>query len=462
MKKKKCKKRTISRKILDGWIWICEKRGTVFSSQRLEKEMGSLFPGKNAKEQMEIYYLEKIEIGLKAVAAGGFAVLICVCNVVMNNDLREGIYIDREQVKGGKKEVTLDAEIGNAKIKNVLIEIDEKEKTDDEIKKQLEAAAEALPERILGKNTSLEHVIYPLKLVNTGEDTLVSVFWSSSNYGILQEDGSFGDDEVPQEGIEVILTAVLSYKEMRMEKEIAVMVFPVEKSNEEKLREELLGQIEVQKEKTRTEDTLILPQELNHIPIVWRQQNTGDVFVVTGFVIAAVFMVLWGKDKDIHEKYEERNKRLLLEYSEFVSKLQLLISSGMSIRSAFAYLGREYQKRRKAQGGKKYVYEELLIVVRKMENGMSETEAYDYFGRRCELVCYKKLAALILQNIKRGTDGLKEGLAAEVKTAFEERKQTARKMGEEAGTKLLFPMMLMMSIVLIIIVIPAYFSFGGM
>ena len=132
------------------------------------------------------------------------------------------------------------------------------------------------------------------------------------------------------------------------------------------------------------------------------------------------------------------------------------------MRSVFIHLGREYQKARKAGGNRKYVYEELLIVVRKMENGMSEEEAYDYFAKKCDLICYKKLAAIIIQNVKRGTDGLKESLSTETKNAFEERKQTARKLGEEAGTKLLFPMIMMMGIVLIIIVIPAYFSFGGM
>jgi hypothetical protein len=52
-------------------------------------------------------------------------------------------------------------------------------------------------------------------------------------------------------------------------------------------------------------------------------------------------------------------------------------------------------------------------------------------------------------------------MMSESRNAFEERKQTARKQGEEAGTKLLLPMMLMMGIVLVIIILPAYFSFGG-
>ena len=462
MKKNGKKKRTISRRILDGWIKVSERRGHMASSNRLEKELGGLSPGKNTKELLEEYYLEKIETGLKTAAAGGVVVFVCVCNVWMNEDLKDGFYIEKEQTGGGKRNIALNAEIGSVTINDLLIEVDEIQLSDDEMKKQLEAIGNALPEKIAGENENLEHVVYPLNLINTWEDTPVSIFWSSSNYGILREDGSFGDDEILQEGMEVILTAMLSYGEIQMEKEYLVKVFPLEKNKEEKLKEELIGLVEVQKQTTKTENNLVLPQMIHQTPIVWKQEKTGSVLVAAGFSIMAVLLILWGKDKDIHEKYEERKQLLLLEYSEFVSKLLLLLTSGMSMRSVFIHLGREYQKARKAGGNRKYVYEELLIVVRKMENGMSEEEAYDYFAKKCDLICYKKLAAIIIQNVKRGTDGLKESLSTETKNAFEERKQTARKLGEEAGTKLLFPMIMMMGIVLIIIVIPAYFSFGGM
>ena len=134
----------------------------------------------------------------------------------------------------------------------------------------------------------------------------------------------------------------------------------------------------------------------------------------------------------------------MLEYPEFVSKLQLWLSSGMSIRSAFLKMGREYQRNLQKGGQKKYVSEELLLALRKMENGMGEADALKFFARRCNIFCYKKLVSLILQNLNRGADGLRDALMNETKMAFEERKQTARKLGEEAGTKLLFPMMLML------------------
>ena len=42
-----------------------------------------------------------------------------------------------------------------------------------------------------------------------------------------------------------------------------------------------------------------------------------------------------------------------------------------------------------------------------------------------------------------------------------ERKNAARKAGEEAGTKLLLPMMLMMVVAMILVLLPAYINFGS-
>ena len=50
-------------------------------------------------------------------------------------------------------------------------------------------------------------------------------------------------------------------------------------------------------------------------------------------------------------------------------------------------------------------------------------------------------------------------LEMEAKDAFEDRKDMARKLGEEASTKLLLPMGMMLGVVLMLIVIPAFLSF---
>ena len=50
----------------------------------------------------------------------------------------------------------------------------------------------------------------------------------------------------------------------------------------------------------------------------------------------------------------------------------------------------------------------------------------------------------------------------EAESACEQRRALARKKGEEAQTKLLFPMILMLLVVMILVMVPAIFSFAGM
>jgi len=240
-----------------------------------------------------------------------------------------------------------------------------------------------------------------------------------------------------------------------------VRVFPQSLTPKQKQKEELLQMVSEKEKDSRTEEYLELPMQLEGKELEWKEKKAIPLagMVCLPFVLAGI--ALWGTDRDVHRQYKERNRQLLLEYSEFVSKLQLLIGAGMSTRNAFVRLASDYQKRRNAGGRKRFVYEEVMMTVRKMENGESEEAAYDYFAKRCTPVCYRKLVSIILQNQKKGADGLKESLTAEIRNAFEERKQEARRLGEEAGTKLLLPMMMMMGVVLIIIVVPAYFSFGG-
>ena len=51
-------------------------------------------------------------------------------------------------------------------------------------------------------------------------------------------------------------------------------------------------------------------------------------------------------------------------------------------------------------------------------------------------------------------------LEKESSLAFEERKIIAKKMGEEAGTKLLMPLVVIMAVVIAIVVFPAILDFN--
>ena len=103
-------------------------------------------------------------------------------------------------------------------------------------------------------------------------------------------------------------------------------------------------------------------------------------------------------------------------------------------------------------------YEEMTYTVNEMNQGLSEQECYRQFGIRCDISSYRKLGTMLASNLRKGNKNISELLKKESFNAFEERKNAARRKGEEASTKLLGPMFIMLAILLAIIVLPAFLS----
>ena len=87
---------------------------------------------------------------------------------------------------------------------------------------------------------------------------------------------------------------------------------------------------------------------------------------------------------------------------------------------------------------------------------MPESRAYGEFAARCGILPYRKLVTLLEQNRKNGGRELRIALELEMSDAFEKRKHLARQLGEEAGTKLLVPLFLLLGIVMVLIAAPAF------
>ena len=98
--------------------------------------------------------------------------------------------------------------------------------------------------------------------------------------------------------------------------------------------------------------------------------------------------------------------------------------------------------------------------MRQMHDGVSETKAVECFGRRCLLQQYLRFCSLITQNMKKGAEGKLARLETEAMDSLERRKEHALQLGEKAGTRLLFPMMLMLLIVMGIFMAPSFMTMG--
>ena len=183
--------------------------------------------------------------------------------------------------------------------------------------------------------------------------------------------------------------------------------------------------------------------------------SSSYFFLLLCITAVAVFYL---KGREVEQDLEKRRKELLLDYSEIINKLILYLGAGMTIRNAFRKMGEDYKKQ-EISNRKRYAYEEILLLCYELQSGIPEIEAYEHLGKRCQVQPYMKLSTLLSQNLRKGSNDLMVLLRQEATGAFAERKNTAKKLGEEAGTKLLVPMMMMLCIVMVLIMIPAYFSF---
>ena len=174
----------------------------------------------------------------------------------------------------------------------------------------------------------------------------------------------------------------------------------------------------------------------------------------------AILLAAKGQN-EAKQKNQKRERELLLDYSDLLSKIMVLTGAGLTVRNAWGQMVKDYetglelgkQKQRPA-------YEEMRKTYYQMQSGMAEGEAYREFGRRCRLQPYLKLSGLLEQNRKAGTKNIRAIFQAEMADALEQRKNLARRLGEEAGTKLLLPLFLMLGIIMTMVMVPAMMTMG--
>ena len=335
----------------------------------------------------------------------------------------------------------------------VRVEIEEKKLTVLQRKEYLNNAKKELNQVILGKNPSLEQVAEPLNLPEYLQNGAVKASYSFSDYNVFQIDGKL-EQEI-KEPVVVEITAELTCQEEVMLYQFYVRAIPKEKSSQEEFAQKLEESIVRENQKEDT-DYVALPKKQGGKKVVWKEEKQNSGFIVVFMsVVLAVGMFLREKENEKREE-AERRKQMLLDYSGIVSKLSLLMGAGMNISLAWEKIALTYcRKREKNETEVRYAYEEMLSTLYEIRDGVGELRAYENFGIRCRLGVYRKLSSLIVQNVRRGAKGMQKLLEQEEWEAYEQRKVQAKQAGEEAGTKLLLPMGIMLIIVLAILVIPA-------
>lgn len=336
------------------------------------------------------------------------------------------------------------------------VRIGEREYTIAEREELFQRAQEEINQTFPAEGENIDHITKPVNLPDTLAGGMVSADWSFTDSTILGADGTIQSDAVPDRGMLIQVQVTLHYKSYECLYEFPCYVFPEKIDGKDALLRRLelvLGKNSLQNQE---EAEQVLPKTIGGYTLLWKspQSHTPLVILVLGVTAAAAVLFL---EKEQKRRQEElRKKQLQMEYPQMVAKMALLLGAGMTVRQAWERVCEGYERQREQGNGQRSeLYEEMQTTYRQMRDGIGESRAYEQFGERSGMSLYRRFSMLLIQNLQKGNAGLLSAMETEADRAFEERKNNAKKLGEEAGTKLLLPMMLMMSIVILIVMVPA-------
>lgn len=468
----------------------------IWTKTKVTDSIKALYVTNKPTEIQGLYWCNKVATIISIIFLFSILSLLGQLGGHSNGSLEEGKYLIRPGHGEGSKEVELEVAIeddsGNTNksdksdnitaSRSLTINVEEQQYEDAELKRLFEEGTEYLKNNVLGENSSAESVEKKLNFCNSIPGTDINVEWKPEDYVLIKSDGTVCNEDL-KEPISTSVMAVLNYLDKNTEIQFSFRLLPKSYSLDEVISKELVEEIQASSERTSKEGYLELPATLRSYQLHWSTPEDSTGAIITALGIVAALMVWLLIDKDMENRMNKRQEQLLIDYPEVINKFTLLINAGMTVKQAWNKIAEDYYLRnkqgveinrterligkkllskrpaRKKQAIKRYAYEEMLITVNELKLGQSEGIAYEQFGRRIGLLPYIKFTSLITQNLKKGNKGFTELLKQEAMEAFENRKDIAKRLGEEAGTKLLAPMLLMLIIVFMIILVPAFISF---
>ncbi len=407
---------------------------------------------RNPKDTMRDVFCEQLMTVWKILILGlGLGLLVFFANGG-GDQVKE---VERPEFGEGEISMELMADLGDEESREVSFSIGEKNPDEDEVDSFFASAYEAALAEVLGDNEDFSYVTQNLDLI-TGTDQGIEITWQTSAPDVISTLGVLGN--VPMEGADVTLTMTMSYGNFTRSFEIPVTVWPMATQDEDELSAYISE--EIAKSESGAEVSLPTEYEGNALILYHAKNNMGQNLALLACLAA---IVIWlGAESKLEEKLKKRRTGLEEDYPDIVSRFSILFSAGLTVPAAWKRLSEDYERELKNNAGRagpsnmRYGYEELRLTALELNNaGYSDKIFYD-FGKRCGSYRYMKLADVLDQSMKKGTVQLTSFMEEEAISAFELRKLQAAKTGEEAGTKLLLPMMMMFGLVIAMVVVPAW------
>ena len=173
---------------------------------------------------------------------------------------------------------------------------------------------------------------------------------------------------------------------------------------------------------------------------------------VLGIGAALILFLVYATYDELNSSVIKRRNAIGKQFPNVVSKLALLVTSGMIMDRAW---------KETAYSKDSELYLEMRKTSDELDNLVSPEDAYGAFITRCNTRETSKLASAIMQNLSKGNAEIGRLLKDMAREAWQDRRRTAKRDAEKANTKLMIPTMLLLIAILVMLMVPVAMNFTG-
>ncbi|WP_295867935.1 type II secretion system F family protein [uncultured Oscillibacter sp.] len=176
----------------------------------------------------------------------------------------------------------------------------------------------------------------------------------------------------------------------------------------------------------------------------------GSTLVLLLLAAAIAVAGIWiSQISEMKKTVDRRREACLNEFPNVISKLALLVSSGMILFQAWSAV---------AESREGEIYDLMRRACQDVGNGMSESDAYYRFGVLSDCQDIRKFSSMLVQSLEKGGSELTMFLMQQSKELWSQKRQRALQEGDAAAAKLLVPTVLMLAGIMLIILSAVFMS----
>jgi tight adherence protein C len=183
--------------------------------------------------------------------------------------------------------------------------------------------------------------------------------------------------------------------------------------------------------------------------------SRGDFAILLSGIVLILCIPL-ALYKELDRQIKRKKQAIILDLPDLINRMTLLLGAGETVQGAIMKCASNRFLDGASNSSKHGPLQKEIVL---LASGIQNREPFhllmERLGTRCAVQEVSIFTTTVLMNYKRGGDSFVLALKALSSEMWQRRKAITRTLGEEASSKLIFPMLLIFLVVMTIVAAPA-------